>query len=102
MVRRSHSRLKCKHTCPLVEPGFHFLARFWPLSAALGQYQVPFGECGAAAVDLVEDVHYDVNGFIVAGHLFNAECTPCSLRHFLEKRVPEQGDRLPIVCCSMV
>ena len=40
------------------ESGLHRVAGFGPIGAILGQREIPLGQLGATAVDLLEDVHH--------------------------------------------
>lgn len=51
---------------PLLEFGLHGVARCGPVSANFGQRQVALGQLRAAAVHLVEDVHYHIKRLVLA------------------------------------
>ena len=69
---------------PFLEELFHGFAPFRPFGTDLSESQVTLRELGAAAVDAVENVHNDVEGFVRASDFFAVQLDIGDAEQFAE------------------
>ena len=58
---------------PGFEPGLHLVSCLGPVGADFRQGQIGVGQCRAAAIDSIEDIDDDIQGFVRSGHFVDMQ-----------------------------